>query len=507
MRSEVSTARPLSLRQAAISGVIWLGAQSLGSRVLAFASQLLLAWFLAPADFGKIGLAYTISGIASAFVSFGIEDVLLHRRKYLGRWEATGFWISLALGIAGMIIALIAAHVSLDIYRDPSLVPIVEILAVSLPIGALSTIPSVRLRAEMNFRFLATYNIAENAAMQSMVVVLAALGAGPYSFAIPMPILACAKAVLFWSKLGLISNWRVKPVQVRYLLSRGSASAGERLLIELVAQCDYILLGLLTSQAVVGLYFFAFRLAAQPIRLLAGSFQNVLLAALAQLGSEPGRQAQAAFRTARILAFVVVPLSFMQAALARPFLLAFFGTKWEGSILLVQILSLGLPFDAVSWVIGAFLKARGEFQRAFLFSLVFAPIFVLVVAIGCTIASAEGAALAVSGCYIVMPIVFAAAVFRRAAIPVRKSIAIFVFPVLLAAPTVGAAVALSLLNLFTSNFLVQVVGIGALGSTFYVAATAVFFPDVTMELVNLLPVGRSLVMKLMPMRRNWSFPS
>jgi O-antigen/teichoic acid export membrane protein len=499
--------RRRSLRQATISGVIWLGAQSLGSRVFAFASQLLLAWFLAPADFGKIGLAYTISGIAGAFVGFGIEDVLLHRRKYLGRWEATGFWISLALGIAGMIIALIAAHVSLDIYRDPSLVPIVEILAISLPIGALATIPSVRLRSEMNFRFLATYNLAENAAMQSMVVVLAALGAGPYSFAIPVPILACIKVLLFWSKVGVVGHWKVEPAQVRYLLSRGSASAGERLLIEAVAQCDYFLLGLLTTQAVVGLYFFAFRLAAQPIRLLAGNFQNVLLAALAQLGSEPERQIYAAFRTARILAFIVVPLSFLQAAVARPFLLAFFGEKWEGSILLVQILSLGLPFDAVSWVIGAFLKSRGEFQRAFLFSLAFAPIFIVAVAIGCWIASAEGAALAVSGCYIVMPVVFAAAVFRRAGIPVRKSVKIFAFPVVLAAPSIGAAFAVSLLNVFTTHFLIQVAGIGVLGSTLYVVALASFFPDVAIELTNLMPAGRGLIMKLMPgsMRRTWSF--
>lgn len=476
-----------SLRKSTASGIAWLTAQSLGSRALGFLSQLVLAWILVPSDFAKIGLAYTISGISAAIVGFGIEDVLLHRSRSISRWAASGFCVSLGLGFVGMFITLIAGYVGAAIYDDSSLVTIVQILAIALPIGALSTIPSTRLRAAMNFRFLATYNIAENTLMQIMIIALAASGAGPYSFAIPVPILAALKAAVYWYNSPRFSNWRIKSTQWRYLISNGAASAGDRLLTESVSQCVVVVLGLLASQTTVGLYFFAFRLAAQPVRMMAGNFQNVILAALAQLTNEPDRQIEAAYKTARILAFVVVPVCFLQAALVRPFLLEFFGTKWQESIPLVQILSLGLPFDAVSWVVVALLKSRGQFRLVFLFSLLFAPIFILAVAIGTLMASALGASLAVAICYLTMPIFLAVMVFRWSKIPASRTLKIFVYPVVVAIQTIGGIYALSLLNVFSANLIVQGAFISIAGPALYIAAIAFWFPDVIIALGEVLP--------------------
>ena len=476
-----------SLRRSAANGIAWLTVQSLGSRVLGLLSQLVLAWILVPADFGKIGLAYTVSGVAGALVGFGIEDVLLHRRRAIHLWSASAFGVSLGLGFVGMLFTSIAGFVGAAVYDDASLVVIIQILAAAMPLGALSTIPSAHLRSSMNFRFLATYNIFENFLMQVMIIALAAYGAGPYSFAIPVPILAALRAACLWYSSRQVINWKVKPAQFRALLSKGSASAGEKLLIESVSQCDYILLGVLASQTTVGLYFFAFRLAAQPIRTLAASFQNVVLSALSHLKSEPARQAEAAYRTAQILAFIVVPVCFLQAALIHPFIIAFFGTKWQESILLVQILSIGLPFDAVSWVVGALLKARGQFRTLFLFSLLFAPIFILAVAVGAILASATGVALAVSACYLSMPVFLAVVVFQRLGIPPARTFAVFTQPLIVAIPIVGGVYVISLLELFSSRPIIQMAFLATVAPTMLVGAMVRWFPGIVVELGKLVP--------------------
>ena len=99
----------------------------------------------------------------------------------------------------------------------------------------------------------------------------------------------------------------------------------------------------------VGAYFFAFRLAIQPVQLLAGNLSNVLFPILAQLRGDPARQGEAALKASRVLSYVVMPYCFLQAAVAKPLLTLVFADKWLAAIPLMQILSIGLAFDAVSW--------------------------------------------------------------------------------------------------------------------------------------------------------------
>ncbi len=72
----------------------------------------------------------------------------------------------------------------------------------------------------------------------------------------------------------------------------------------------------------------------------------------------------------------------LQAALASPFLQARYGTKWVEAIPLVQLISLGMAFDLPSWAIASLLQSRGQFRFAFVWSVVFAPIYIAAVFIG-----------------------------------------------------------------------------------------------------------------------------
>jgi PST family polysaccharide transporter len=73
-------------------------AQNVVARVCGLFSQLVLAVLLRPADFGLIGLTYTVTIIASTITSIGIEDVVLQRKRALHLWSGPAFWISLGLG-------------------------------------------------------------------------------------------------------------------------------------------------------------------------------------------------------------------------------------------------------------------------------------------------------------------------------------------------------------------------------------------------------------------------
>ena len=50
-----------SLRQKTVHGMLWVVVQAVATRGVGMAQQLLLAWLLAPDDFGLIALALTVS--------------------------------------------------------------------------------------------------------------------------------------------------------------------------------------------------------------------------------------------------------------------------------------------------------------------------------------------------------------------------------------------------------------------------------------------------------------
>ncbi len=260
-------------------------------------------------------------------------------------------------------------------------------------------------------------------------------------------------------------------------------------MIALVNQGDYIVLGLLASQRVVGVYFFAFRLAAQPLQMLAGSFGSVLFPAFTQLGNDPARQMEAALRASRVLAYAITPVCFLQAAAAPALLHLMFGTRWDPAVPLVQILSLGLPGDALAWVAGALLIARGEFKRDVRLVALFTPPFFVCVLLGVWAGGAVGVATGVSLFYALIKPFNSWLVFRQA-MRVPDILQIYVLPLVLGLVTIGAAYLLAGLPVFAASRIVQIGVIGVLGPVFYVAGMRLVAPGAFAEMLGHLPLGR-----------------
>ncbi len=480
-----------NLGRSTASGFLWLMLQSLSGRLTSFFSQLVLAKLLMPEAFGQIGLAMTVSTLVNACISFGVDDILLQRLRNIRLWVAPAFWASFGLAVAGMLAMLAAAPLAAYVYGSPALLGLIVVQSIALPLGALSTVPATKLRAEMNFRYLALYNGLETVGVQLASVILAALDFGAYSFVLPIPVAALVKIIVLWRKAPARLRVPIKPVQFRYILGNGSIVFASRIVIEAVNQGDYMVLGLLATESVVGVYYFAFRLAAQPIRMLAGNFGAVLFPALTQLRGDPARQEQAALQAARILAYTVTPVCFVQAAFASPVLHLMFGERWAGSIPLVQVLSLGLPGDAIAWIAGALLVARKEFWRDFVYLASFAVPFFAFVAMGAYLGSALGVAVAVALYYALVKPANSWLVFRHS-MRAADFLHIYIWPSILAGIAIGAAYACSKLPGLDGALLAQVAVIAVLSPLAYLVLLRLLVPDVLREILNRFPVDAML---------------
>jgi PST family polysaccharide transporter len=236
-----------------------------------------------------------------------------------------------------------------------------------------------------------------------------------------------------------------------------------RSLNELILNGGYIVLGLTATNTVVGLYYFAFRLAAQPVRIMAGNFHYVLFPALAQLRTDQAQQGATALQAARVLAAVVMPLCFLQAALADPVLHIIASAQWHDSIPMAQILSLGLPFDAVSWIALALINARGQFKRSLIFTAVSSASFLALAGAGALIASGIGVSVAVSLYYTLQGPIYSKLVFGNATTFRRLIGDVYGLPALISGVSIGFAYALSLAPFLHDAQIARFLLIAALG--------------------------------------------
>jgi O-antigen/teichoic acid export membrane protein len=98
-----------SLTRASVLGTAWFLFQNASGRATALVSQIILAGLLQPSDFGVVALATSITTLIGTFVAFGIEDVLLSRRRKIRFWVTPALWLSLALAVLGTLVMLAAA--------------------------------------------------------------------------------------------------------------------------------------------------------------------------------------------------------------------------------------------------------------------------------------------------------------------------------------------------------------------------------------------------------------
>lgn len=493
----MSGATEVSLRRSVMSGLSWSVSQNVLARIVGIAAQLTLARLLAPDAFGAFALATAVSTVVNVAVSAGLDEVLVQRRLRIRSWLPTALAMSVALGAIGMCGMLLAAPVLATIYRAPSLNFMLPLMAVATLLASIGVPAAAILKFDLRFKRLAGIALFELSLSALGSVALAAYGAGAWSLVVMAPIATAVRVCLLWR--GFIGrHLELRPRRAWRLFKRSVPVMGTRLTTTAANQADYVVLGLVAPVAIVGIYYFAYRIAIQPIQLLASNFVNVLFPALSSLGGDRPRQLSAALRAARLLGLLVVPAGCVQALLSEPVVRLIFGERWLDATPLLQVLSVAIAFDAVSWVAGALLRARGQFVLVFWMGIVMSPLLLLAIVVGATLSEdkAMGVSLGVAAYYLCITPMYSLAAFKQAGACATVVARLYWQPALLAIASFGASVALVRPEVGDALSWIVAACLGALG---YFFLCCVFVRDAAREIAF---DARAILKGRMPQRRD-----
>ncbi|NNC92758.1 MAG: lipopolysaccharide biosynthesis protein [Acidimicrobiia bacterium] len=391
-----------SLTQSSTRGLAWLFGGSAVTKLVSVLAQVALAWILLEEDFGLFGLGFSVVAVVTLIQRAGLRQTLIARGARFDYWSAPAVWLSLVLGVVAAGIMLLVAPVAARFYDAPDVAGLIRVLAIGALLQAIAIVPMAHLAIELRFRAITFLELVGAVGQAVLSVVLATAGFEAYSFVIPVPVTSGIIAIVAWWVARPPVSLRLHLNRWRPLLADSATLLGAALLAVVWFQGDYIVLGRFHDATVVGLYYFAFGLSMQTMKLLIGKIETVLFPTLSRITEDGRRQTRAFLRAASLLAVVGLFLSLLQAAVADPLIRLVFADRWTPAIPILQILSVGMAFRFVGSPASALLRAQGRFRTILGLNAVFASVFMAAVTIGALVGAAVSVAVAAAVFFVFM---------------------------------------------------------------------------------------------------------
>ena len=332
------------LRGLAKRGMAWAALGQGGTVGLHYVIMLVLAWRLAPAEFGLVGLATIFVFTVNAVAELGLGAAIVQRRELTPGHVGAVFWLSLAAGI-GLASGLWAAAAPIAaLMREPRLVSVLRPLALMVPVHALLVVPRALLQRSLRFARLAATEIGAEVVLGAVTIGLAYRGYGVWSLVTGLFARHVTRALLLWCVRPWRPTLRISAAECRDVLGFGGFVMGSMLATQVFSNVDYFVVGRYLGAAALAHYTLAFQLAIVPVQRIGEILSRVAFPSLARIQTDVPRLRRAFAQMLRTPAAFVASSSILLAIFAPALLARVYGPSWLPAARPLQLLALAAPF-------------------------------------------------------------------------------------------------------------------------------------------------------------------
>lgn len=383
--SEVSSSNATSeIGTHATRGAFWTILFSVFTKCTTVLSQIALAWFLVPEDFGLAAMVISFISFAAIFSGAHLRTVLIQQAGSFQGLVGHVFWFSFLMTFLAALVLACMIPMGVSFFSEPRLAPLLGLAVLISPIQSLSIIYSARLHCQLRFRHISTIHFCSGFIQCVLAVLLAWQGFGAYSLIGGLLGGAIVLACLFRLVAGRIPLGRPQPwVWIQLFAPVGWLMLNAACTTTVLYGVHLIVGWALNDPAVTGYYYWGFSVASQLVFLLVTNLQIVFLPIFTRLNIDEHRQLLVTQKACQSLLILVAPACLIQMVSAEPVISLVFQDKWMPAVPVVQWLSLGLIVQPLSLVAASVLLAKGKFKLLVLINGVAAVSLIICAFIGC----------------------------------------------------------------------------------------------------------------------------
>jgi O-antigen/teichoic acid export membrane protein/glycosyltransferase involved in cell wall biosynthesis len=326
------------LREATLNAVRWVSIARGAAEVLAFASGVVLAHLITPAQFGRLAVAVIVSEMAEAITAEGLGNALVQRRTIDRSHLQAGMLIGLVVGLGLMLATLFLAPLLTTPLFGSETTSLFQLFAPVFLLSGIKIVPLSLLQRRLDFR---TSSVIELSGVALSAVTAVALAAA-FDLQAKAYVLGAIASALLTLILLLAATRpplpRLRVREIRELLSFGLPAAFAGLSWVIQRNIDYMILGVRLSAAQVGFYYRAFTVSVEGERRVSGIITRLALPVYSRTQDlEHMRSLRA--RIVRANATVTFPLLALFIVIAPELMPWLFGAHWQPAVLPAQIMA------------------------------------------------------------------------------------------------------------------------------------------------------------------------
>lgn len=319
-----------------------------------------VARLLTPADFGVFALALLVANLFDYMKDLGVGLALVQRPGNWNRFAPTGLTLTVITGVvvgAGLvgIAPLLAAML-----HQPSLTPLIRVLAIGLVISALGVFPDARLRRDLDFRRRLWPNFLGSMIKAGLTIALAASGLGVWSLVYGQIAGTVVTTLMYWLVARIPMKFGFNRHEARELVRFGVSLTAVALLAYAMFNTDYLFIGIRLGDTQLGMYTLAYRLPELLVLALCIVISDVLLSSLSRLQHSRQLMNEHYLEVTTAAMAFAAPISVALAAVAPAVVNTMYGPAYADAAPALTVLSFYVLFMSMSHHAGDLFKAMGR---------------------------------------------------------------------------------------------------------------------------------------------------
>lgn len=340
-----------SLKNKTKKGLAWSMIERFATQGVQFLFGIILARLLSPDDYGIIAMPLVFLAIAQCIIDSGFSTALIRKPELTEDDLSTAFYFNIGIGILCYAVLFFSSPLIADFYHTPILSSLLKVTALAVLFNPLCAVQQAILTRKIDFKTQAIVSLSGAVVSGIVGLYMAYNGFGVWSLVFQQVGGYVMRTILFW----VLGKWKPKRKwsweSFHYLWGFGSKLLGSALLDTMYNNIYPIVIGKYFSANDLGNYTRAQQFSTLPSSNVTGVLQRVTFPVLSSIQNEDERLAKNYRKILKLSAFLIFPLMLMLSAIADPLVRVLLTDKWEGSIILLQIICFSMmwyPIHAIN---------------------------------------------------------------------------------------------------------------------------------------------------------------
>lgn len=333
-----------SIGRKAVSGTLWITVDRLVSMALQFVVNLVLAWVLAPEDYGVVAVLMIFIAISNTLIDGGFASALIQRKNPTQEDYSTIFFWNFGFSLFCYLVMFAVSPVVAVFFRMPELESVLRVLGLSVVASALGQVQIVRLKKNFEFGTIAVVDLTSYILSAAIGVYMAYNGFSYWSLVAMTVVNQGLMALLYW----VIAKWRpslifsVKSLKELFGYAGYLLAAG--VLQEACKHLQGVIIGKRFSAGELGLYTNASKLDQVTSYTVPQALVQVLFPLFSNLQDDRAKLCDMMEMGIRVISAIVFPALMLLVIVADPLVMALYHEAWMPCVPYFRILCVGGVF-------------------------------------------------------------------------------------------------------------------------------------------------------------------